>query len=556
MPYAPEYLHMVIPGVRFEALLYGRNSDDHSGIGSSVDDQLANGRALCTDYNWDVWREFKDTDISASRHGRKRRDDFEALIDAITNDTPPPGVRRIVVAFEASRYYRDLEAYVRLRNACMATGTLLCYNGQVYDLSRRDDRKATAMHAVDAEDEVEGIRERNLRTMRRTASEGMPHGKAIYGYTRTYETVGGRRRCTGQVEDPRGPYVVEAIRRIDRGHSLKAVLRWLQSEPAAARADGKEWNSDMVRRLVLNRAYLGERLHRGKYVQAAWKPLKGLETPEGRAMFNRVAAKLTDPSRRLQRGTNVKHLLSYIALCGECGDHAPLAWLSPSKRRSATLYCELKMNTSIAEAWIDAFVEEAVIEWFSDKKRATAALVPQDDDVAKRAAAAQSLVNSYEEQLDEARRLAQEWDEETGRFKLSAASLASLETQLTPKLEAAREKLRSFTGVSPLLLRMLAASDPDVVWNGRPATDEGPGSPGLSIEQKREVIRKVVTVRLYKAAKRGRSRSVDPGRIKLSFVGEPGFRDRPLRAPVTVPAGLPGPARSPETARLPVSGTE
>ncbi|CAL9662332.1 hypothetical protein [Streptomyces sp. enrichment culture] len=28
MPYAPEYLHLVIPDVRFEAYLYGRNSDN------------------------------------------------------------------------------------------------------------------------------------------------------------------------------------------------------------------------------------------------------------------------------------------------------------------------------------------------------------------------------------------------------------------------------------------------------------------------------------------------------------------------------------------------
>jgi DNA invertase Pin-like site-specific DNA recombinase len=554
MPYAPEYLHLVFPGVTFEGLLYGRNSDDASGIGSSVEDQLANGRTLCADYNWRIAREFKDTDLSASRHSRKRRDDFEALIDTITDDSPPPGVRRIVVAFEASRYYRDLEAYVRLRKACMTTDTLLCYNSQVYDLSRRDDRKATAQHAIDAEDEADGIRDRNLRTMRRTAQEGMPHGKAIYGYTRTYEMVGGRRRCTGQAEDSRGQYVVQALHRVDTGHTLKGVVRWFESLPEAARPDGKPWRVETVRDMLLNRAYLGERRHLDTYVKAVWAPLRGLDTPDGRAMFNRVTAKLTDPARRLQRGTEPVHLLSYIGLCGECGDHAPLAWLSPSKRRSASLYCQLKMNTSIAESVIDAYVEEAIISWFSDEERAKAALIPQDDEVAKRAADAQRLVNSFEEQLDEARRLAQEFDETTNRFKLSAASLAAMESQLLPKLEAARQKLRSFTGVSPLLLRLLAASDPDQVWNGRPATEDDPGMPGLSIEQKREVIRKVVTVRLYKAKSSGR-RPLEEGRIRLSFVGEPGFRDRPLRAPATAPAGLPGPARSPETDRLPASGT-
>jgi DNA invertase Pin-like site-specific DNA recombinase len=531
MPYAPEYLHLVFPGVTFEALLYGRNSDDAQSHGDSVEAQLDTGRTLCHNYKWAIAREFKDTDISASRHGKKARTDFEALLATITESSNRLGVRRVVVAYNASRYYRDLEAYVRLRNACLAANVLLCYNGQVYDLSRRDDRKATAMHAVDAEDEAEGLRDQNLRTAGSQAQAGMPHGKSIYGYTRTYKTVNGRKRCTGQNEDSRGKYVYQALQRFDSGHSLRALTRWLKSQQDADRPDGKPWNEQYVRMMLLNRAYLGERLHRGSYAKAVWDPIKGLGTPEGRAMFNRVTAKLTDPTRRTQRGTEVKHLLSYLGLCGECGDHAVLRYLAPSGTRKTTLVCKEKFDTSIVEALLDAYVEEALLTWFSDKASARAALVPADDKVKEMAAAAQKLVNSYEEQLAEARRLAGEFDEEAGRFKLSAASFASMESQLAPKLEAARKKLQSFTGVSPLLLRMLEARDPEAVWNGRPATEDRPAAvPGLTVEQKREVIRKVVTVRLYKAQGSGR-RSLGDGRVRLSFVGEPGFRDGPLRAP-------------------------
>ena len=533
MPYAPEYLHLVIPGVTFEALLYGRNSDDAIGAGSSVEDQLTTGRTLCKAHNWRISQEFKDADISASRHGRKIRDDFEALLDTITHDAPPAGVRRIVVAYEASRYYRDLEAYVRLRTACMATDTLLCYNGQVYDLSKRDDRKTTAQHAVDAEDEAEGIRNRNLRTADLQAQAGMPHGKAIYGYLRTYQTVNGRKRCTGQTEDPaRGPFVLETLQRLDTGNTLRSVTRWLKAEPKAARPDGHPWTEDSVRAMALNRAYLGERLHRDKYVKATWEPIKGLDTPQGRAMFNRVTAMLTDPARRTQRGTEVKHLLSYLALCGECGDHAVLRYLAPSGRRKTTLVCKEKFDTSIVEAVLDAYVEEAIIDWFSNKQKARSSLVPADDKIAEVTASTQRLINAYEEQLAEARRLAEEFNETTGQFKLSAASLASMESKLEPKLDAARKKLQSYTGVSPLLLKMLDAKDPDVAWNGRPATDDEPALPGLTLEQKREVIRNIVTVRLHKTPG---ARKVDERRVRLTFVGEPGFRARPLRAPGSGP---------------------
>lgn len=535
MPYAPEYLHLVFPGVTFEAYLYGRNSDDAIGSGDSVEAQLATGRTLCGNYNWHVEQEFNDADTSASRHGRKTRSAFEALIETIANEPAPPGVRRLVVAFQASRYYRDLDAYVRLRKVCMETQTLLCYNGQVYDLSRRDDRKATAMHAVDAEDEAEGIRDGNLRTARSQAQAGMPHGKAIYGYLRTYRTVNGRKRCTGQNEDPvRGPYVLQAMQLVDTGHSLRSLVRWLKSQPDAARPDGKAWNEQSARMMLLNRAYLGERLHQGTHVEAVWDPIKGLETPQGRAMFNRVAAKLTDPARRTQRGTEVKHLMSYLGLCGECGDHAVLRYLAPSGRRKTTLVCREKFDTSIVEAVLDAYVEEAILDWFGDKKKARSALVPADDKVREVAAATQRLINGYEEQLTEARRLSQEFDEAAGRFRLSAASLAAMESQLEPKLEAARKKLQGSAGVSPLLIRLLEAKDPDLVWNGRSAADGRPAVRGLTVEQRREVIRKVVTVRLYKVSASGR-RSLD-GRVRLAFFGEPGFRAQRLRAPASGPA--------------------
>lgn len=542
MPFAPEYLHLVIPDVRFEAWLYGRNSDDATKSGDSVEDQLTTGRALCERQTWPILREFKDADASASRHATKARGDFEDLIATIVSSPAPDGVRRIVVAYNAARYYRDLEAYVRLRKACLNANVLLCYNGQVYDLSRRDDRKATAMHAVDAEDEAEGLRDQNLRTATLQADAGKPHGKLHYGYLREYAVVGGRKRCVRQYEDPvRGTFVFQALQRVDSGHSVNSVVRWLRSMPKAARADGKPWNGITARRMMLNRVYLGERVHHGEWVKGTWDPIKGLETPEGRAMFNRVTAKLTDPHRRTQRGTEVAHLVSHIGLCGECGDDYILsAW--PHKRGGYNvLGCKDTRNVAIKEDLADAFVEEGVIEWFTRKDVARAALIPDDTEVAAKAQEAQRLINGYEEQLRDARKLAATFDPATGRPKLSAATLADMEQSITPLVEAERTKLKAPTGVSPLLMRMLTAEDPDVVWNGRPETESDPGAPGLSLEQKREVIRSVVTVRLHKARHWG-VRTLEPGRITLSFVGEPGFRARPRRARGNGPvlAGAPG----------------
>ena len=534
MPYDPSYLHLVFPKTQFEAWLYGRASRDPKKRGDSVEDQLKEGRALAAVANWRVADEFQDVGISASRHAQQDRDDFEDLLETIRTTPPVPGVKRILVAYEASRYYRDLEAYVRLRNACMAADWLLCYKGTVYDLSRTDDRRATAMDAINAEGEADDIRDRNIRTAGRTAEAGDPHGPLIFGYRREYETVNGQLKCVGQYEDETsGPYVFNSLVHIDQGKSMGALVKWLNSAEDAQRLNGRPWTTQNVRLMLLNRAYLGERYHRGAWRKASWQPVKGLETPEGRAMFNRVTALLTDPGRVSHRGSEVAHLLSLIGLCGPCGDDHPLIGL-PSAKSSPALQCRDKKDTSIRERWLDAYVETAVIEWFRDKKMATSALVPEETDVEAKMTAVQRRIVAYEEQLAEAKREAEEYDEETGRFKLSASSLASMEQRLVPKLEAERAKLREITGVSPLLLSLLNAENPDVVWNGRPEEDGRPKVEGLTLEQRREVIKAVVTVRLWKARSPG-VRGIEKGRVTLAFVGTPGFRDRSRRALASVP---------------------
>lgn len=546
MSYQPEYLHLVFPDTRFEAWLYGRASRDPNKRGDSVEDQLGAGRAICHNFNWHIAEEFKDTGLSASRHAKQTRDDFEDLLDTIEQTPTPPGVIRIVVAYEASRYYRDLEAYVRLRAACLSANVLLCYKGTVYDLSRSDDRKTTAQHAIDAETEADDIRDRNLRTAARTTAAGDPHGRLLFGYVRDYETVGGQLRCVAQREhETTGPYVYRSLVHIDRGRSVSALIRWLNSEPDAARADGMPWTTRNVRLMLLNRAYLGERKNGGEWKQATWPAIRGLETPEGRALFNRVTATLTDPGRRTQRGSEPSHLMSGIGLCGPCGDHAVLRpnpnkggrdrGGKPRRGEAPSIHCKEKKDTSIREDWLDAYVETALIEWFRDKSKAMAALVPSDGDVEERVQAAQRRINAFEEQLAQARALAEEFDEESGQFKLSPGSLASMEQRLLPRLEAERKKLREITGVSPLLLSLISEADPDVVWNGAPEEDGRPAVPAMTLDQKREVIRKVVTVRLWKASAPG-VRGIEDGRVTLAFYGEPGFRDRPLRAPASAPA--------------------
>ncbi|MFF8980218.1 recombinase family protein [Streptomyces cellulosae] len=500
MPIDPQYLHLVRPELApFDAFLYGRNSHDPKRRTRSVGDQLSDGRALCEQYGWPVKREFKDPGISASRHARKRRGDFEEMLQGILD-----GECRIVVAWEASRYYRDLEVYVRLRRACLEAGVLLCYNGQLYDLSRREDRKATAMDAVSAEDESEGIRERNLRTTRKVAAEGRPHGPAPLGYRHVYD------KDTGELlrREP-DPDTVELARDLfqwaEEGMPLAAIARTLNGRNITTRL-GNPWSSRTVHIMLRNRAYIGERVHRGTVRDGTWP---GIIDPE---RFANVQAMLDGRARGKGHDTSVKWLLSGIPYCSV---HEPTPLKSEPTTRGRRIYRCLEQDLSIGSDMLEAYVEEAVLAWLSSDQ-AAAAFRPKASD--GRAGRARVRLQTLQAQLEEARTQARTLRPDGQGMLLSIESLAAIEAGLLPQIEAARAEAEE-VHVPRMVRNLLGRPLPDVerIWNEQ-----------LTLHQKRTVLRLIVTIRLFRARAQG-VRRIEPGRVTLSFIGEPGFRPAAAR---------------------------
>lgn len=248
MPIAPEHLHLAYNGP-FYAYLYGRASRDPGKRGRSVNSQLTEGRSVCEQNGWPIIREFRDVDRSASRYAKKTREDYEEMLEGIES-----GVPRILVAFEASRYYRDLEAYVRLRRACMESGVLLCYDGAVYDLSKRSDRKATAQDAINAEDEADGIQLRNARTVRQNAERGGPHGRLLWGYMRRYDPATGD--LVGQFPNPKRADGIELIfNRFVAGNTIYSIWKHLQLVRDPVK-DEREWQYYHVYEILRNPSYM------------------------------------------------------------------------------------------------------------------------------------------------------------------------------------------------------------------------------------------------------------------------------------------------------------
>ncbi|MFE4657295.1 recombinase family protein [Streptomyces hydrogenans] len=500
MPVDPEYLHLVYPDRNpFLAFLYGRNSVDPKKKGRSVRDQLTSGRDMCDKYNWPILEEFKDTGLSASRYARKKRADFDDMLERIRAGEP-----RIVVAFEASRYYRDLEVYVRLRSACEEAGVLLCYNGMVYDLTKPADRKATAMDAVSAEDELEGIRTRNLNTAQKQADRGGPHGPAPYGFRRTYDPE------TGDLID-QTPHKTESkrVKKLfeDRvaGKAKRAMAAELNEAGERTRL-GKLWTARAVSMVLRNRAYIGIRVHRGVEHPATWDGFID------KSLFDDVQALEDADQRTPTASTAVKHTYSGLPICSvhegaAQPDKATVHWTTTGRRNRMVYRCK-SLDLSVDAARFEAYVEEGLLAWLSSPEAAEAFQKPADGGQA--AADARARLTAMQQQLRSARKLARTFGE-NNRPLMSSESLSELETELTPEMEMLKETIkRAETKIPKVLLDLLGNPDAEGVWQA------------LTLSQRRFVISQVVTVRLFPARAPG-VKKIEPGRITLSFYGQPGY---------------------------------
>jgi DNA invertase Pin-like site-specific DNA recombinase len=481
------------PAPALRAGLYGRASHDPKKRGRSVADQMTDNRRTCAERGYLIVNEYVDLDRSASRHARRGREDYERLVADIT-----AGQLDILVSWESSRVNRDLEAYVKLRNLCMESKVLWCYNGTVYDMRKGSDRTVTGFMAMMAEAEADGIQERNARTTRLAAGRGSPHGKTPFGYTRRYDPTDGS--LIGQFpHDENADVVADLFVRAAALESLSSLARRLSDHVPKTTEAG-------VRYLLKNRAYIGLRSHYGQDVKALWDGI----VDEG--LFWRVQEVLADPARRTSRDGRAVHLLSGIADCGLCDESERARWL----RRMKPTYGDLERygcgpagHVSVGMEKLNAYVEAGLMHWLASPA-AAAAFVPV---APGELASARSRLAALRGQLQEARELASKFDPVTYIPKLSALSLADMESRVLPLMEQAEADVRRLASIGDPVVDRLLGADPELregVWDD------------LEIEQQRHALRRLVRVTLFRAARMGDSR-LDSKRVRLLFVGQAGF---------------------------------
>jgi site-specific DNA recombinase len=450
------------------AAIYTRVSSDPRERGRSVAEQLEECRSWVDREGWELSTVYSDNDRSASRYAKKERPDYERLFMDIDS-----GRIDVLVVWEISRTTRDRMVWAVLVEACIDRGVKLCVGGRVHDLEDPDDAFTLDLASSLAVRESGVTRKRVLRAVRSNAAKGRPHGRLLYGYRREYDPTSGE--LVAQVPDGvTGPIVQEATRRVLAGETPYAVAHDLNRRgvPTPSGADGARWDLTQVKRLCVNPGYAGLRVHQGKVVgDAAWPPLVDAATHHG------LVARLGDPTRRTQRDSAVRHLLSGLAVCGTCG-----GGLRVQKNRGFLAYlCVDGFHVSRREDFVDSVVEAVTVARLSAPD--ILPLLADDEDDAE---VGEALAEAREKRA----RLEAFYDA-AAAGDLTPAALARIEARLLPEIEDAERRARR-SGLPPVVADV-AGPDAAAKWEA------------LSIPQKREVIDALMVIRILPTTRGART---------------------------------------------------
>jgi site-specific DNA recombinase len=455
--------------------IYARKSTADEG--RSAASQERDCRADVLDQGWSVGRVFSDPDKSASRYATKARPDWGVLMAHIA-----AGGCQVLVLWESSRGDRTLASWATFLDACRTTGTLVrvSSHGRTYDPRVRRDWKVLAEDGIDSDDESQKISERTRRGKRAAAAQGRPSGQTPYGYTRVYGADG---RLTAQPpHEERAEIVREIFRRVDAGEAVTAVARAL-TERGVPAPEGGAWPPTTIIKLATNRRYIGRVVHLGQDVgPGMWPALVDVD------LFDRVVARLTDPGRRTQRGTELRWLLSGVPRCGRCATGLLRTWRQAGGARR--YMCNSCKGILIQAEPLDELVESAVLGRLR-RPDALTLFVPQA--TGGELAEARGHLAALRKRHDDHIQLA-------AAGELSAAGLAGVEQLLLPQIDRAERRVRALSLPAPLA--HLADVDVAATWGA------------LTVQVRRDVVRHLVDL-IVGPAVRGRAR-FDRGRLAES----------------------------------------
>ena len=291
-----------------KSAIYLRQSLDKTGEALAISRQREACLKLCAEKGWEPV-EYADNDISASTG--KPRPAYTQLLADIES-----GAVGAVVVWDLDRLHRrpiELEQFIDLADAkhlALATVT-----GEV-DLSTHNGRLYARIKGAVARGEMEQKSERQKLASRQRAEMGKAHSSGrAFGYGRD-----------GNLIHEEAVAIRAAYKAMGAGGSLFGIARtWNDAGLRSTR--GNPWTGRTVRQVLINPRYAGLRSYLGeiqyekdakgkptaKPVRAEWKPVVSRDVWEDTRRI------LNAPGRFTGKSTARKHLLTGLALCGECG---------------------------------------------------------------------------------------------------------------------------------------------------------------------------------------------------------------------------------------------
>jgi site-specific DNA recombinase len=466
------------PGIR--SARYARISLDKAGDEHGVANQLADQQRVADARGFVIVRTECDNDISALNG--KHRPGYEAVMAAAAR-----GEIDVILVFQTSRFWRNrrerAEGIEILRKAGVS---LIATKGPSLDMSTAYGRgMAGLLGEFDTmESEVKAERQQ-LAAFHRAENGQPPAGVRLTGYTPKGEVVEDEARTVQQM-----------FNRFYQGDSLRGLVAWLGEQGVPTRSEiraraaldkaeavlaekgedealramvgklraqlnrmeqkrlaGTAWNPSSVRTILTNPRYAGRAVYQGQVNGQAgvWPPLVE------EWLFDTVQARLSDPRRRKQVGTDRKHLGSGLYLCGVCGlpvrSHGRA---SRGKPRVTSYRCPAGGHVTRNAEPVDSFVLRVVRTRLARPDLAQILAKPSSPETGKAAA----QITQLRARLNKTK---QDYDDDLidgARYKVKTAKLAA-ELDMA---EAAQARLTAGSEVAGTL----AAPDPVAAFDAAP----------------------------------------------------------------------------------------
>lgn len=282
-------------------VLYLRVSLDATGERLAVERHRKDCQRLADLRGWVIVGEYVDNSITASDPGT-RRPEYDRMVEAYA-----AGAFEAVICWDLDRLTRQPRQLEDWVEAAETRGLLLVTANGEADLSTDGGRMYARIKIAVARAEIERKTARRKSANAQRAQKGLPmSGARLTGY-RTTDGV-------TEVVEAEAEYVREMFKRFAAGDSVRGIATWLNENEAATTRFGNSWNPTSVTGILKNPRYAGRAVYQGQVVPTPgrWEALVDAET------FDVVQARLADPRRRTQVGTDRKHLGSGLYVCGVC----------------------------------------------------------------------------------------------------------------------------------------------------------------------------------------------------------------------------------------------